>query len=349
MDFGQFIRQFGRSLRASLSAFLALLKRTARAATARAADFADTRGHGLSYVLALPGVWRGVVLLLMALVIIYPLAAWWLSVIDDNPDFGVAPNTLQVGQSFAVANAAALLDREVNDHGWTPNDTWLWPTALLDNMPNYQRGIVAALAHFSAALNDPIGHAHGADPDEDLQEAVSDLQYSPDAWSFWPLSTSEHHYNAGIEALNHYNGRLPAGAATFGRRAEDLRAALARIGVDLSAAGETIDTHLQNETGFFINNKADDVFYVVKGRMYAYYIVLKGLQRDYASVIKSRNLGGNWQHMMGAFHDGIGLRPWVVLNGAPDSQFVPCPLCAEGFYLLRARADMQAVADGLAK
>jgi hypothetical protein len=285
----------------------------------------------------------------MVLVTIYPLSAWWLSVVDDNPDFGVGPKTLKPSQSLAVADAAALLGREINDHGWTPNDTWLWPTALLDNMPNYQRGIATALAHFTVTLNTQLARAPDATPDADVQEAADDLQYSPNAWSVWPLATAEHQYGAGIDALNRYNERLATGAAIFDRRADNLRAMLARIATDLDGASATIDHHLDTETGFFINNKADDVFYATKGDAYAYYIVLKGLQRDFAGVIKARNLGRSWQRMMSNLRSGIGLRPWVVLNGEPDSQFVPCSLCAEGFYLLRARADMQAVADGLAK
>jgi len=81
--------------------------------------------------------------------------------------------------------------------------------------------------------------------------------------------------------------------------------------------------------------------------LYAYYIVLKGAERDFTGVIKQRGIVQNWQQMMDSLRAGIALRPWFVFNAEPDSQFVPCVLCAEGFYLLRARNEMQKIEDKL--
>jgi hypothetical protein len=44
-----------------------------------------------------------------------------------------------------------------------------------------------------------------------------------------------------------------------------------------------------------------------------------------------------------------GLHPWVVVNGAPDSQVMPSHLAAQGFFLLRARAQMYEIMDILTK
>jgi len=57
--------------------------------------------------------------------------------VDDDlaymPDIAAAP-----GGSRAVAMAAGLITREVDRHGWTANDPFFMPSALLDNMPNFQ-------------------------------------------------------------------------------------------------------------------------------------------------------------------------------------------------------------------
>ena len=349
MDFGQALRQLGRSLCAWLAACLAWLRKRLHATASHASDIAAESGGPLGLLARLRGMWRAVAFLILALVIAYPLAAWWISIIDDNPDFGVAANSLKPTQSVAIANAAALIDREVNDYGWTPNDTFLWPTVLLDNMPNYQMGMLTALSHFATTLA-------STDPqNSDLKEAAELLQYPPDVWvwqpsaSLWPAS-SEHKYNNAIEALTRYNAGLLTGTAHFDVRAGTLKAILARIGTDFDQASTSIDSRISNRSGFlFINNKADDVFYTSKGELYAYYILLKGTERDFAGVIKDRGLAQNWRRMMESLHAGIGLRPWFVLNAEPDSQFVPCVLCSEGFYLLRARAEMQDIANRLAK
>jgi hypothetical protein len=43
------------------------------------------------------------------------------------------------------------------------------------------------------------------------------------------------------------------------------------------------------------------------------------------------------------------LHPWVVVNGAPDSQVMPSHLAGQGFFLLRARAQMYELMDILTK
>ena len=53
--------------------------------------------------------------------------------------------------------------------------------------------------------------------------------------------------------------------------------------------------------------------------------------------------------MLETFRTASTLQPWVVVNGAPDSQFLPSHLVAQGFYLLRARTQLREVADILRK
>jgi hypothetical protein len=341
MDSGQALRQLGRSLRASLVNAFAWLGKMLRAGLARIMHWVEEREGPVTMVTGMGWIGRLVVFVFIALLIIYPVGAWWASTMDDDPDFGAA--ALKPNQSLAIANMAALLDREVNTNGWTPNDTILWPSVLLDNMPNYQRGILTALQHVSAQL---------AGQDDDLKEATELLGYPPDVWvwqplaSLWPAS-SEHKYNNAVEALRRYNDRLAAGPAT-GRAPAVLAAVLSRAASDLGKAATAIDNRISNRSGFlFINNEADDIFYTTKGELYAYYIVLKGMERDYPALIKQRGLEKNWRAMMESLRAGASLRPWIVLNAEPDSSFATCILCSEGFYVLRAEAEMRGLAEKL--
>jgi len=344
MDFGQTIRQIGRTARAWLSGARARLNAPPRISMPR---IERPRLGSLA---------RPVGYLVLAIAVAWPLLAWWTHVVDADPRFGPSENALKPGESRAVAAAIALLDREVNEHGWVANNPFFMPSALLDNMPNFQKGVVAALARFAFELTDQIGRTRGSSQaDSDLQSAAGLLQYKPDVWvwdpavSIWPTATSDQQYRAAMKALERYNTRLAAGAAVFDHRADNLQATLDRIALDLGSASAVVDTHLREQSGFPIHNDADDVFYMVKGQMYGYYIVLKGLERDFDAVIKERELGKPWRQMMESFEQGVGLSPWVVLNGVPDSQFVPCPLCAEGFYLLRARTQIREVTSILQK
>jgi hypothetical protein len=53
--------------------------------------------------------------------------------------------------------------------------------------------------------------------------------------------------------------------------------------------------------------------------------------------------------MLDSFRAAATLQPWVVVNGAPDSQVLPSHLAAQGFFLLRARTQLKEINDILLK
>lgn len=290
------------------------------------------------------------------LLLAYPVMAWWVHTIDDDPEFSFDQAQLKPGQSRSVAMMVALIRREVDDNGWVANNPWFTPTGLLlDNMPNYQSGIIAAIARFSFELQDQIGRTRGSSQiDSDLQIAAGKLQTSPSIW-YWgegnvlPQATAETQYTSAAEALAAYNERLATGQAVFDRRADNLIAALDRIAQDLGSASAAIEAHIEDRAGFPWDNKVDDVFYKVKGQLYGYYMILRELRRDFDEVIMSRDVAKVWDQMMRSFEEAVRLEPWIVVNGAPDSLVWPCHVGTQGFYLLRARTQLREITNVLQK
>src|SRR3546814_4617938 len=89
------------------------------------------------------------------------------------------------------------------------------PGSLLDNMPNYQLGMIHALGRFAFQMVDQIGRTRGSSQtDTDLQEAAGLLQYSGTKWIFdfstslLPTAKSEDQYRKARRALLNYNSRL---------------------------------------------------------------------------------------------------------------------------------------------
>ena len=68
-----------------------------------------------------------------------------------------------------------------------------------------------------------------------------------------------------------------------------------------------IDQHLRGHAGFPISFSADDIFYQTKGRLYAYYLLLKGLGQDFEKVLTS------------AISSSYGRRCWKVRERRPYS------------------------------
>ena len=265
-------------------------------------------------------------------------------------------NSLQPGQSRAVAVAAALIDREVNKTGWVANNPFFTPSAMLDNMPAYQQGIISALARFSFELADQIGRTRGSSEiDGDLKNASGLLQYSGTVWvwdpsvSLAPTATSEEQYEKARKALENYNRRLADGKAVFERRGDNLLATMERIALDLGSSSAVLERHVAEHSSDFIDFQADDMFYNVKGQTYAYYVVLRALGGDFENVLRERELAGVYDQMLNSLHEAAALDPWVVTNGAPDGLFPNSHLAAQGFYLLRARTQLREISDILRK
>ena len=291
-------------------------------------------------------------LLLAAVLLYYPAGMIWIHKIDDDADLAV---DVADGESRAVAVAAALIERETDRNRWTANDPFFLPAVVLDNMPNFQQGIVYALSRFAIEMSDQIGRVRGSSQvDKDLDSAAGRLKFPGTIWYFdfetsWaPTTPSEQHYRAARRELLAYNARLGGGEATFERRADNLQATLERLSADLGSSSAVID-HRIAEGAWLLDFEADDIFYRTKGRLYAYYHLLTAFRDDFSQVIKERELGKAWGLMLDSMRHAAVLDPTVIVNGDPEGQLLPSHLAAQGFYLLRARTQLKEIANILLK
>jgi hypothetical protein len=304
-----------------------------------------------------PRRWRRAGRLLIAipvLIALYYVAGMVLMhQIDDDTAFEApaAP-----GESHAVAMAAALIHRELDVHYWTANDPFFYPSWLLDNAPNFQMGIVAALSRFAIEMTDHIGRTRGSsEVDADLDKAAGLLKYPGNIWiydlstSLLPTASSEAQYRQARRALLAYNLRLAAHKATFEARADNFQAYLERVAADLGSSSAILERRVRDYGGEIIDFHSDDVYYGVKGRLYGHYMILREIGRDFKPVIDEKQLGPAWANMLDSLREAARLQPLIVRNGTPDEMMQPSHLAAQGFYLLRARTQLREISDILLK
>jgi hypothetical protein len=303
--------------------------------------------------------WLAIVLLAI-IVLYYPVGMMLTHRINDDSSFSapqVEPcDNPDTGASQAVATAAALMDREVNQTAWPANDPFFMPGWALDNMPNFQIGIRDAVKRFALEQQHEIGRNRGTSAaDGDLQAAASYFNYRPDVWiwnpsnALMPTSTTEEQYSQGIKALRNYNIRLNEAKATFDRRADNLLSTLDRIGKDLGAASDRTQRQIDEDSGSWIDLHADDVFYLNKGLLYGNALILRDLGKDFAKILDEKGAKQIWDRMVTSMMEGAELSPWIVINGRPDALMQPNHLAAQGFYLIRARAQLEELNDVLIK
>jgi hypothetical protein len=288
--------------------------------------------------------------------------------IDDSPDLAPAPKFAIAGGSNAVAMAATLMDLEINHTAWAPNRLWYHPVAYSSNMKNYQQGIQYAVARWAVEMADLLGRERGSgEADSDLSNAAGLFKYNPTAWIF-PSAVGQ--YNRGIDSLLAYNRRLAAGQAKYDKIASNLAVFLDRISKDLGSQSANLELTVlspddftpeekqrltDNEraalstNGGYFDSRATAAFYATKGRLYAYYVILKGIGEDYADVLATKNAEGHWANMLVSLRSAATFSKFFVANGAAGSYFTPSDLSTQGFHLLRADKQLAELADILNK
>ncbi len=277
--------------------------------------------------------------------------------INDDKNYATDRMADSTIGSYAVEMSIAMIDREVNHHSWISNDPWFKPGALLDNMAHYQKGLISANAIFAIELKDQLSRTRGSSQvDENLREVASGVNYAPDRW-YWDPSVSiflfvapaEKQYNSALNNLKKYNQRLGKGEATFERRSDNLLSTLDKFSLDMGSSSDSIMKKIDNGIGCVLDTKADDLFYDVKGRSYAYWLLLKGLRADFNKVITDKDIGSSWDLLEQSLSALIDLDPMIVSNCDVDDFLFQNHISAQGFYLLRARTQLKEITNILLK
>ncbi|WP_462319933.1 DUF2333 family protein [Halochromatium sp.] len=225
---------------------------------------------------------------------------------DDRPHSAV-PGTAVV--STAIRVARTLLHKP---GGFMHNDMTP-PGVLLDNMPNWEYGVLTELRDSARALRNDFSRSQTQSIEFDsLQKADSDFNFSADAWF---LPASEEMYNDGIAMLEEYLAALKSGNAQFFARADNLRAYMQVVEKRLGSYGQRLAASvgdpeltaafdsatkqtLKDELGAAVPQpvteatswtQIDDVFYEARGYSWALLHMMKALQLDFRQVLKQKN------------------------------------------------------------
>jgi hypothetical protein len=324
------------------------IRETWHRASAAASDSAaradvGTMAHGRSRVLAVIAV---------ILILYYPVGMLWYQSVDDDITLQPAPEFVVPGGSKTIATIATVVTREAKH--WAPNKPFWHPAAALDNMPNFQLGVIYAVSRFAVELGDYLGRVRGSSSiNPNLDQAAGLFKYDGRTW-YWgrgnviPTAKAESQYLEGVEALERYNRDVGAGRAVFDRRADNLIAFLDRVAADLGSASAILDARAKTATGY-MDTVSDDVFYDVKGKMYGYYLIMRDLGDDFGAVLEQKNARPMWANMLESLQEGAEMRPLLVGNGRPDSSLIPSHVAALGFHVLRARTQIREIEDTLQK
>jgi hypothetical protein len=240
--------------------------------------------------------------------------------------------------------------------GFLSNDI-MPPGVYLDNIPNWEFGVLVQVRDFSRAFREGFSRSQSQSTEDiDLIVAEPLFNFTTDSWIF-PASESE--YRKAILSLKSYQGRLADidnAEAQFYARADNLSSWFSnvesRLGslsqrLSMSAVQPTDDVAAVSRGGLEIEQDAlvktawleiDNVFFEARGATWALLHFLQAVQVDFADVIDDKNAGPSLRQVVRELESSQEALVFpVVLNGGGYGLFANHSLTIAN-YISRANA-----------
>ena len=244
--------------------------------------------------------------------------------------------------------------------GFISNDV-LPPGLLLDNMPNWEYGVLIQVRDATRALRESFSRSQSqSKEDVALSKAEPRLNFSNNSWM---LPASESQYKEALGFLDDYLSRLEDPndqQAQFYARADNLRYWLriveSRLGslsqrLSASVGQRRLNTDLSNDVAASQSTAAendidvktpwleiDDVFYESRGSTWALIQLLRAMEVDFRKVLQNKNAMVSYRQIIRELEaTQQALYSPVILNGSGFGLFANHSLVMTS-YISRANA-----------
>lgn len=301
------------------------------------------------------GVGLGVLLLMMLIL------GWYWSRMPDVFWVQEQPGDRRVVGYATVDTlvrvAETLLDKP---GGYLTNDK-MPPTVVLDNIPNWEFGVVQQLRDLARVIRNDYSRSQSQSR-EDVDVSIAEPKFFFDNGS-WILPPTESRYREGIEGFTSYRDRLAGVSqpqAQFFARADNLREWLAQVEKRLgslsrrlgdSVATDVINTDLAGDSAAEANTslpdrvpvrtswfEIDDIFFEARGTSWALVHFFRAAEFDFAQVLEDKNATISVRQIIRELEASLKpLRSPMVLNGGGFGLFANHSLVMAN-YIARANA-----------
>ena len=251
--------------------------------------------------------------------------------------------------------------------GYLSNDVFL-PGLWLDNIPNWEYGVLVQVRDLSRALRKDFSRSQSqSTQDKDLEIAEPQFHFDNNSWA---VPSSESEYRRGIRALASYSQRLANPAedkSQFYARADNLNQWLldveTRLGslsqrLSASVGKRRLNTDLAGDTAARQStansddqevktpwSEIDDVFYEARGTSWALLHILKAIEIDFRTILEKKNALVSLRQIIREL-EGTQEVVWspMILNGSGFGLFANHSLVMAS-YVSRANAGISDLRD----
>lgn len=241
-----------------------------------------------------------------------------------------------------------ILKREVDDNMWTPNLPLIFPARLLDNMPNFQRGVLQSARDVAAVIK-KFQHLNLIQI-KSLKKVSKLLNYQSDIWLLSRKST----FNIAPSSNSQYRKarkeieKINEGAKVFVSE-NDLKSLLENIEINLQKLVQKNEERVREFSADYIDLRADNLFYFAKGYAFGMWQVSEATVADFKEIILYFDVYEDWTLMNAYLRKTAEFSPLIVRNGEPASFMAPNHLLVQNYYLETARAQAEKILNKMEK
>lgn len=237
-------------------------------------------------------------------------------------------------KSEVIGTLAFLINREIDKKMWTPNLPEAFPAYVLDNMPNFQIGIITAVRDGTGTMRNFVNKT--PEQQKHIKKAEELLRYSPYIWltakkgkvGLAPSANAQYR-KARIELLK-YNDE------DFITYQADFETYLTRLSGALRRLIQKNDNQIIEHSTALLDTKADDVFYRTRGYAFASWQIALAIGFDFKKLIVQYDVYNEWTYLLSSLQKAAEFKPVFVRNGKFGGVFGANHLLVQNYYLERA-------------
>ncbi len=253
------------------------------------------------------------------IIVIFTFLILWMNRVPNQ--FDPVENAIQIANNkqqtivtgyTSTATVITLANTLLHKPGGYLSNDVSPPSIWMDNVPNWEFGVLVQIRDFARALRNDISRSQSQSlEDEDLAIAEPQFNFNSESWLFPP---SEHEYQKGIDALERYLSRLSddnKDTAQFYARADNLAdwlaivqkrlgslsqrltASVGQIRINTDLAGDAAAQQSTTTAAEIVVKtpwlQIDDVFYEARGNCWALIHLLKAMEYDFSTILKKKN------------------------------------------------------------
>jgi hypothetical protein len=227
----------------------------------------------------------------------------------------VAPGQPVPGQAF-TEEMIGLMDAELRRSfgGWRPNNWLIGGLIPLDNVENYQLGVLSVIRRVSIVMREKLGRPGGGSDAFDPHVELAMNRFHSDETAFW-FPDADKMFAEGSAQLKIYVENLKRGSAQFQPRTDNIYELLYAFRDILGDCHQQlIKTH--EKDGHPVSMfKTDDYYYFSKGAAHAVLGLAKALPKEVDFEVRAKGGQLPLQEMIESLEQADKPGPWMVLDG----------------------------------